>query len=296
MTAPSYTYTLTNGTTADASQVQQNFTDVLNGITDGTKDLSLNALACAGTATFNGNVAIGNASGDDLTVTASLASSLIPKTTNLYALGSATKGFSALYLGGNSVEVAIVASGSTSADYTLTLPPAVAAATDTWVLGNGSGVLSFSNTVTKGKAIDGATDEVQLTVEGHSTQTNDVFVVRNSTPTNIMTVAHTNRKTSLNGPLALINNNNYTSTNTIDSASSYFSFSGSTGSQTLTLPSSANLTAGQIIIGVSTASVAVTVAAGSGTTIQGAASISLSADQNRAWIYHGTNWELFGVV
>ncbi len=67
MAAPSYTYTLTNGTTADASQVQQNFTDIRNGVTDSTKDLSISALTCAGSVTFNGNVTLGNASGDDIT-------------------------------------------------------------------------------------------------------------------------------------------------------------------------------------------------------------------------------------
>ena len=82
MAAPSLTYTLTNGTTADASQVQQNFSDLLNGITDGTKDLSISALTCAGTATLNGHVNLGNSSADDLSITASLASTLPIKTTN----------------------------------------------------------------------------------------------------------------------------------------------------------------------------------------------------------------------
>ena len=42
MAAPSLTYTLTNGTAADASQVMQDLNDLLNGYTDGTKDLSVN--------------------------------------------------------------------------------------------------------------------------------------------------------------------------------------------------------------------------------------------------------------
>ncbi len=88
MAAPSYTYSITNGTTADASQVQQNFTDILNGCTDGTKDLSINALTCAGTATLNGNVNLGNASADDLSITASLASTLPIKTDVTYNIGT----------------------------------------------------------------------------------------------------------------------------------------------------------------------------------------------------------------
>lgn len=47
MAAPSYTHTLTNGTNANATQVQQNFTDILNGVSDGTKDLTINLLVCA---------------------------------------------------------------------------------------------------------------------------------------------------------------------------------------------------------------------------------------------------------
>lgn len=90
MPNPSYTYSLTNGTTADASQVMQNFNDILNGATDGTKDLSISALTVAGTATLNGNVNLGNASGDDITVTGSLASTVPIKTDNSYDIGASS--------------------------------------------------------------------------------------------------------------------------------------------------------------------------------------------------------------
>lgn len=69
MPSPSFTYTLTNGTTADADQVMQNFDDILNGVTDGTKDLSIAALTVAGTLTANGNINLGNSSSDTITVT-----------------------------------------------------------------------------------------------------------------------------------------------------------------------------------------------------------------------------------
>ena len=97
MASPSYTYTLTNGTTADASQVMQNFNDILNGVTDGSKDLSISALTVAGTATLNGNINLGNASADDLTITASLASSLAIKTTNTYTIGASTLVLAGIY-------------------------------------------------------------------------------------------------------------------------------------------------------------------------------------------------------
>lgn len=127
--SPSYTYTLTNGTTADASQVMQDFNDILNGVTDGTKDLSISALTVAGTATFNGNVNLGNASGDDLSITASLASSIPIKTNNSYDIGSATLGLRKLYLGnGGAGATCDIISASHAATREYTVPDCSAAA------------------------------------------------------------------------------------------------------------------------------------------------------------------------
>jgi len=157
LAAPSLTYTLTNGTTADASQVMQNFNDLLNGITDGTKDLSINALTCAGTATLNGHINLGNSSADDLTITASLASTLPIKTTNSYDIGSSTLGLRALYLGANSQTVAIKGSSSMSATWTLTLP--TTAGTNGYLLEtNGSGAAACINSTNAPIAIKGVTD------------------------------------------------------------------------------------------------------------------------------------------
>ena len=143
MASPSLTYTLTNGTTADASQVMQNFNDLLNGITDGTKDLSISALTCAGTATLNGHINLGNSSADDLTITASLASTLPIKTTNTYDIGTTTIGLRALYFGANSQTVNLKGSGSMSATWTMTLP--VSAGSNLQSLRtNGSGVTSWA--------------------------------------------------------------------------------------------------------------------------------------------------------
>lgn len=73
MASPSVTYTFTNGTTSDGPQVSQNFTDLINSLTDGTKDLSISALTCAGTVSLNGNINLGNASGDTITVAGTYA-------------------------------------------------------------------------------------------------------------------------------------------------------------------------------------------------------------------------------
>lgn len=147
MAAPSLTYTLTNGSTADATQVMQNFNDLLNGITDGTKDLSINALTVAGTATLNGNVNLGNATGDDLTITASLASTLAVKTDATYDLGGSTLGFRSLYMGRNSQRLRLIPPSALAASYTMTLP--TTAGTNGYVLGgDGSGTLSWVPLVT----------------------------------------------------------------------------------------------------------------------------------------------------
>ncbi len=97
MPAPALVYSLSNGNTADAAEVMANFNALLNGITDGTKDLSISALTCAGTATFNGNTTLGNASSDDLTITASLASSLAVKTTNSFTIGGSSTRLAQIY-------------------------------------------------------------------------------------------------------------------------------------------------------------------------------------------------------
>lgn len=125
----SVTYTFANSTTADATQVNQNFTDIINGTSDGTKDFSIAALTVAGTATLNGAVNLGNSSTDDLTITASLASSIAVKTQRSYSIGSSTVGLATVYLGGNSTyTVGINApSSGMSASYTVTMPAATGA-------------------------------------------------------------------------------------------------------------------------------------------------------------------------
>jgi len=100
----------------------QDFNDLLNGITDGTKDLSINALTCAGTATLNGHVNLGNSSADDLTITASLASTLAIKTNNSFDIGSSTLGLRKIYLGNGGAGATcdiIAAAHTTTREYTI---------------------------------------------------------------------------------------------------------------------------------------------------------------------------------
>lgn len=94
----SVTYSFSNGSTADATEVNTNFQDIIDGTSDGTKDLSVNAITAAGTTTLNGNVNLGNATSDDVTVTGRIASDLDPKTAATNTLGDATQTWQGLYL------------------------------------------------------------------------------------------------------------------------------------------------------------------------------------------------------
>lgn len=184
------TYSFSNSTTIDASQVNTNFTDIINGTSDGTKDFSISALTCAGAATLNGNVTLGNASTDDVTITGSLASTIPIKTTATYAIGSSTLGLLRTYYGRNTQSVSVEGSASMSATYTFTLP-VTAGSAGNWMHNSGSGVMEFTNTTTTGKTIDGTADEVQLTVQGHSTQTSTIFLAEKSDGTDLLAVTNT---------------------------------------------------------------------------------------------------------
>ena len=124
MPSPSVTHTFVNSTTADASQVNTNFTDLINSLTDGTKDLSINALTCAGAATLNGHVTLGSASNDDLTINASLASSIAIKTTNTYDIGAAALAPRSIYIASSdsAARGTRVLGGVVATNNTLTLP------------------------------------------------------------------------------------------------------------------------------------------------------------------------------
>ncbi len=59
-----------------------------------------------------------------------------------------------------------------------------------WVLSGGAGTPTMSSTTTTAKMIDGSADAVQLTVQAHSTNTNNVFVVENSSGTDQFSVSN----------------------------------------------------------------------------------------------------------
>lgn len=54
----SVTNTFVTGTTIDPSQMNTNFTDIVNGTSDGTKDFNISALTCAGLGTFSASITV----------------------------------------------------------------------------------------------------------------------------------------------------------------------------------------------------------------------------------------------
>jgi len=142
MANPSVTNTFTNGTTADATEVNQNFTDLINAMTDGSKTFSIDALTVAGAFVANGAVTLGNATGDDIKITGSLAATLNIKTNDSFDIGSATLGLKAVYFGDTSDTIAITAP-TLAASYTITLPATGGNDNDVTYT-NGSGTLAFS--------------------------------------------------------------------------------------------------------------------------------------------------------
>ncbi len=122
MSIPAVSYSFTNGTTADATQVNQCFQDLINGMTDGTRDFSIGTITVAGAVTLNGAVTLGNGTIDDVTITGSLASSINIKTNNAFDIGSSTLGLAGIYFGAAGSFTTRLITGAT-ASYTLTLPP-----------------------------------------------------------------------------------------------------------------------------------------------------------------------------
>ncbi len=172
------TYSLTNGTTADASQVMQNFNDIVNGTSDGTKTFSIAAITVAGTATFNGAVNLGSATDDDISVLGSLATSIPVKTNTSFDIGTATLGLRAVYIGGTSTFTTKIL-GAATATYTITLPVDVPAGADYVARFSTAGVMTFGHPGPTGAS--GADSAVSLTLSSARIQVVTPTASRNYT-------------------------------------------------------------------------------------------------------------------
>jgi hypothetical protein len=131
MANPAVTYTFSNSTTADATQINQNFSDIINALTDGTKSLTIDALTCAGAVTLNGHVTLGNGSADDVSILGSLAASVPVKTNNSFDVGSSTLGLAGVYLGApSSRSTRLLSNQSLAGSISLIMPGTVGNAGD----------------------------------------------------------------------------------------------------------------------------------------------------------------------
>jgi hypothetical protein len=144
MAYPSVTYTFSNSTTADATQVNQDFTDLINGMSDGTKDHNISALTAAGAATFNGAVTLGASTANLIVFNGSINSSIPINTNTTYDFGAATKGIKSVYIGGSSTYTVRLLGATQSASYTLTLPT-TAGSFGQVLQTDGTGVTSWAN-------------------------------------------------------------------------------------------------------------------------------------------------------
>jgi len=183
MAYPSVTYTFANDSTADATEVNSNFTDIINGFSDGSKNLNMNAATFAGAVTCNANVTIGNATTDDLTVTSRLASDLIPKTDSTYDLGSTALRYATAWID------AITGTTATFDDFFASLGSvgspsySFAGDTDTGMYSSGANTINFATGGATAMTIASSGDTTFTgRVNIHESSGDAVLTLKSSTP------------------------------------------------------------------------------------------------------------------
>ena len=134
MAAISVPNVLVNGTAADATAVNANFDALTDGLSDGTSDVTISALTCNGAVLLNGDVTLGNATGDDIVVTGRIAADIDPKTASTYDLGDATQLWKGVYC--DDVFASRGATGAPSHSFSVD--------TDTGMYSSGAGILDFT--------------------------------------------------------------------------------------------------------------------------------------------------------
>ena len=90
----------------DGTNVNSCVTTIVNGHITGN-------LTVDGNATINGNTTLGNATSDTVTVTARVASSVLPSADNTYDLGSSGNSSKDLYIDGTATMALVAISGGT---------------------------------------------------------------------------------------------------------------------------------------------------------------------------------------
>lgn len=159
MAAISVPNTFTNGTAADATEVNANFDALVEGLSTAPADITAAALTATGTASFQGAVTLGNATGDDITVTGRIAADFDPKTASTFDMGDATQLWKGVYC--NDVFADIGAVGTPSHSFHTD--------TDTGMYSAGADTLNFATGGTLALTISSAqlvTAAGALTVTG----------------------------------------------------------------------------------------------------------------------------------
>ena len=142
MGAPAVTYSFSNGTTSDASQVNTNFTNLISAMSDGTVDFSVGSLVVAGATTLNGAVTLGNSTADAVTITGNISASLTFSANATHNIGTSTVAPLSLYLGNGTKSVRLLA-GTVGTSWTFTFPNDVPAVTGQTMVFDTSGTASF---------------------------------------------------------------------------------------------------------------------------------------------------------
>lgn len=101
------------GATTLSSTLAVTGTSTLTGNVTATNDLSIGGnLTVTGDATISGNLTFGNADTDSITITADIASNLVPDTDDTYDIGTSTKEWRDLYIDGTAYIDAINFNGT----------------------------------------------------------------------------------------------------------------------------------------------------------------------------------------
>ena len=135
----------------DGTNVNACVTTIIDGRVTGN-------LTVDGNATINGNTTLGNATSDTVTVTARVASNVLPSADNTYDLGSAANAWKDLYIDGTAT---IATLNVTTIDTTNLEVTNIKAkdGTASITIADSTGAVSFANNVTLG---DASTDTVQV--------------------------------------------------------------------------------------------------------------------------------------
>lgn len=128
MANPTVTYSFSNSTTADATQVNTNFSDILTALTDGLKDITVGTVSVTGASTLQGAVAF---SGTSTVVATNGGSSTVGATTS----------------------TVILAPAGTIASYTLTLPASPAEGQVLAIVTNGNEITALTVSANTGHSI-----------------------------------------------------------------------------------------------------------------------------------------------